>query len=120
MTDLNKQIIKDAVLEAMEPLAVSIQKDFEKVNERFDGIDKRLDGVDKRLDGIESRIGGLEYRVGTLEEEWKNFREHASSLFEKLDDLIGLYRKQEMELAALAAQVDRLNKRVEELERSRN
>ncbi|MBI2463243.1 MAG: hypothetical protein HYV65_03370 [Candidatus Spechtbacteria bacterium] len=73
MAELNKQDIKDAVLEAMEPLARSIQKDFEKVNERFDGVDNRLDGVD-------GRIGGLEYRVGTLEDEWKSFREHASSL----------------------------------------
>lgn len=36
---LTKQDIKESVIEALEPLAVAMQADFNKVNERFDRVD---------------------------------------------------------------------------------
>ena len=79
---------------------------------RFDRVDGRLDKVDGRLDSIEFRLG----KVG-LDVKW--MKDHEGELFKKLGDIIGMYKKQEQEMAILTMHVRRLEERVAKLEGQR-
>lgn len=56
-----KKVLKETVLEVMEPMMIVSQKEFVKIDERFDKVDKEIDekfdkimiGQDKILKGIE-------------------------------------------------------------------
>ena len=107
---MEKKELKQVFNEVLEPFAKSVQDDFMKVNRRLDGMDKRLDGMDRRLEHIDGRIGNLE-------NEWREFRKNSSELFGKLDRFINLYKDQKDELTSLFAQTQRLERRVENLEK---
>lgn len=110
LTKKDIQQIKGIVVEAIEPFAQSVQKEFQRIDKRFNGIDNRFDGVDRRLDGIDGRFDTLEADVLELKTTLRDF-------MSKVDELITIYRKQEMELASLASHVARLEKRIEVLEK---
>jgi len=55
-----KNIMTDAVKEAVKEAMVPI-------NERFDGLETRFDGLETRFDGLETRFDGLETRFASVE-----------------------------------------------------
>ena len=121
---MEKKELKQVFNEVLEPFAKSVQDDFMKVNRRLDGMDKRLDrmdrrldGMDKRLDGMDKRLEHIDGRIGNFENEWREFRKNSSELFGKLDRFINLYKDQKDELTSLFAQTQRLERRVENLEK---
>ena len=109
MPELTKKDVKEAVVEALEPFAVSIQKDFQGVNTRLDKVDFKLDKVDSRLDSLESGFSEVKTEV-----KW--MRENSGELFAKLAKFIALLEKQEQELLMFGAQLKRLEERVQKLE----
>ena len=114
---MEKKELKQVFNEVLEPFAKSVQDDFVKVNRRLDGMDKRLDRMDKRLDGMDRRLGYIDGKIDNLENEWREFRKNSSELFGRLDRFIKLYEDQKDELASLFAQTQRLERRVENLEK---
>ncbi len=56
MANLTKQDVKEAVVEALAPLAKAIQDDFKKVDERFDKVDDNLKLIRERIDAIEMEL----------------------------------------------------------------
>jgi len=123
MAELTKNDIKKAVVEALEPFAVSTQKDFQGVNTRLDKVDGRLDKVDSRLDQVDLRFDRVDTRLDNLESEFsevktdvKWMRDNSSELFAKLDKFIALLEKQEQELLMFGAQLKRLEERIQKLE----
>jgi archaellum component FlaC len=114
---MEKKELKQVFNEVLEPFAKSVQDDFMKVNRRLDGMDKRLDGMDKRLDRMDRRLEHIDGRIGNFENEWREFRKNSSELFGKLDRFINLYKDQKDELTSLFAQTQRLERRVENLEK---
>jgi tetrahydromethanopterin S-methyltransferase subunit G len=93
---MEKKELKQVFNEVLEPFAKSVQDDFVKVNKRLGYIDGRIDN---------------------LENEWREFRKNSSELFGRLDRFIKLYEDQKDELASLFAQTQRLERRVENLEK---
>lgn len=56
LNNKDREIIKDTMLETMEPFMVSIQKEFNKIDKRFDKMDKDIDEIKFKLQNIERRI----------------------------------------------------------------
>ena len=112
MAELSKQDIKEIFIEALDPFAQAVQKDFRRMDERFDKMDGRFDKVEGRLTKIEDRLTNVENDV-----KW--MKDNSSALFTKLDKFISLYEKQEQELLMLGAQLKRLEDRVVKLEMGR-
>ncbi|KKU14338.1 hypothetical protein A3I34_00060 [Candidatus Jorgensenbacteria bacterium RIFCSPLOWO2_02_FULL_45_12] len=108
-TGITKKDVKNAVAEVITHFAKATQKDFARIDRRFDSMDKRLDSTD-------ARISNLEYDILEIKRDIVEMKKSLSELFVKLDWVIGLYKKQEMEFSSLAAQVKRLEARIVELE----
>ncbi len=102
MAELTRKDLKEVFTESLAPFAKAVQTDFQKVNERLNTIDGRLDKV--------------EFDVHEIKKDVKEMKDSSSELFKKLDDLIGMYKKQEQELAILNMQYKRLEERVAKLE----
>ena len=66
---LTKQDIKEAVVEALEPLATAIQQDFLKINGRFDKVDTRLENLETGQEEIKLRLDNVAYRFELQELE---------------------------------------------------
>ena len=120
MAELTKNDIKKAVIEALEPFAVSTQKDFQGVNERFDKVDARLDKVDGRLDKVEIGLSEVKTELSEVKTEVRWIKENSSELFAKLDKFIALLEKQEQEILMFGAQLKRLEERVQKLEEAQH
>ena len=126
MAELSKQDIKEIFIEALDPFAQAVQKDFRRIDGRFDKIDGRLnemdgrfDEMDGRFDKVEGRLTKIEDRLTNVENDVKWMKDNSSALFTKLDKFISLYEKQEQELLMLGAQLKRLEDRVVKLEMGR-
>ena len=123
MAELTKKDVKEAVVEVLEPFAVSVQKDFQGVNTRLDKVDGRLDKVDGRLDKIDGRLDRVDFELSETRQdvrevkgEVKWMKDNSSELFTKLDKFIALLEKQEQEMLMFGAQLKRLEERVQKLE----
>ena len=114
--ELSKKDLKEVVLEAIEPFARVVQKDFQGVNKRLDIVDSRLDKVDSGLNKVDSRLNRVEFELNEVKKEVKEMKENSSELFTKLDRFITLYEKQGQELLIFGAQLRRLEERITKLE----
>lgn len=64
---LTKQDVKEAVVEALEPLATAVQQDFLKINGRFDKVDARLENLETGQEEIKLRLDNVAYRFEVQE-----------------------------------------------------
>jgi archaellum component FlaC len=78
---------KKIVEEAVDELAVSVKKGFDRVDERFEKIDEKFEKIDEkfekidekfnkidgRLHGIDMRLNGIECRLGGLDRRMDDF-----------------------------------------------
>ncbi len=119
MAEITKQDVKNAVIEALEPFAKSVQSDFQGINKRLDEHDAAFAGINKRLDEHDAAFAGINKRLDDVEADVKYMKDNFSELFTKLDRFITLYEKQEMEHLSLAHQLARLEERVSKLEAGR-
>ncbi len=85
MPVITKKFIKEAVLEAVEPLAKSVQKDFHQVNQRLDILENKFTDLLTKLDEILTlfkkldeentflsvQLRRLEDRVARLESQYR-------------------------------------------------
>ena len=113
MAELTKKDIKEAVVEAIEPFATSVQKDFEKLDAK---IDLKTDKLDNRLTKVEFELRETRHDIRSVKEDVKWMKDNSSELFAKLDKFIALLEKQEQELLVFGAQLKRLEERVQKLE----
>lgn len=104
MAELTKKDVKEALVEALEPFAISTQKDFQGVNARLDKVDGRLDNLEAGLSEVKTEV------------KW--MRDNSGELFAKLDKFIALLEKQEQEMIMFGAQLKRLEERIQKLEES--
>lgn len=85
--ETENNIIKKSVIEAREPFANSIQKDFQKVHKRLDSMDERLDGMDGKLDTMDGRLYAVEERLTNVERDVQWMKENSSALFTPTSNL---------------------------------
>ncbi len=66
---LTKKDVKEAVVEALEPLATAIQGDSNQINGRLDNIETGIEDIKLRLDNVAYRfeVQELDRRIKILE-----------------------------------------------------
>jgi chromosome segregation ATPase len=69
MNESDKQLIKEAVYEVIEPFIARMAQDYEAIQQWMKRIEQRLDSLEQRVGSLEQRVGGLEQRVGGLEHQ---------------------------------------------------
>ena len=69
MNESDKQIIKDAVYEVLEPFVARMAQDYEETRRWMERIEGRLAALEQRMDALEQRMDALEQRVGALERQ---------------------------------------------------
>lgn len=66
-----KKILKNTVLEVMEPMMIVSQKEFTNIGERFEKVDERFEKIDQRFKKIDERFDKVDERFEKVEEEIK-------------------------------------------------
>lgn len=91
MNESDKQLIKEAVYEVIEPFAARMAQDYDAIQQWMRRIEQQLDNLEKRMDSLEQRVGGLEHqvaglerRVGRLEIELQEVKQRLESLEQRL------------------------------------
>lgn len=106
--ELTKKDIKEIVIEAIEPFAKVVQKDFQKVDGCFDKIEQ-----DVKL--IKYDIKLMKAGVENVKQDVQWMKENSSALFAKLDKFIALYEKHEQELLIFGEQMRRYDKWIRQI-----
>ncbi len=99
---LTKKDIKGVFVSTLQPFAKAVRLDFKKVN--------------NRLDGVEVRLSAVEVDLKEVKEDLREMRQITSQVFQKLDELITLYKKQEQEMLSFGVQPRRMEERIGKLE----
>jgi len=84
MKDVDKQIIKEAVYEVIEPFVARVAQDYEESRRWMERIEQRLDAVEQRLGHLERRVDNLERRMTRLEVEMQEVKRRLESLEQRL------------------------------------
>ncbi len=91
MNEADKQIIKDAVYEVIEPFVARMAQDYEETRrwmERIDGrlaaLEQRMDALEQRVAALERQVASLERRVGRLEVEMHEVKQRLTLLEQRL------------------------------------
>lgn len=101
-TSLSKKDVEQIVVKSIKPLAETVKLGFKQVNERFNKL--------------EYQVKLVEMDVIIVKQDVKEMKEISSELFTKLDEFIGLYKKQEQEMLMMSFRVQTLEERVAKLE----
>jgi len=80
MNESDKQLIKEAVYEVIEPFIARIAQDYETIQQWMKRIEQRLDSLEQRVGSLEQRVGSLEQRVGGLEHQVASLERRVSRL----------------------------------------
>ncbi len=93
MDETDKQFIKDAVYEVIEPFVARMAQDYEEIRRWMKSVDQRLDALEQRMDALEQRMGSMEHqmssldrRVGRLEIEMHEVKQQLESLEQRLTE----------------------------------
>lgn len=73
MSEPIRKVLKETVLEAVEPMMIAGQKEFDKIGERFDNMDERFNKMDERFEKVESSLEALK-KTNTQEHENASLR----------------------------------------------
>ncbi len=84
MKDVDKQIIKEAVYEVIEPFVARVAQDYEESRRWMERIEQRLDAIEQRLGHLERRVDNLERRMTRLEVEMQEVKRRLESLEQRL------------------------------------
>jgi len=87
MKDVDKQIIKEAVYEVIEPFVARVAQDYEESRRWMERIEQRLDAIEQRLDAVEQRLGHLERRVDNLERRMTRLEVEMQEVKRRLESL---------------------------------
>ena len=80
MDEADKQFIKDAVYEVIEPFMARIAQDHEENRRWMKSIDQRMDALEQRMDALEQRMDALEQRMGAVEQQMSSLERHVGRL----------------------------------------
>ena len=106
MANITKQVIKEAVLEVIEPFAKATQKEFTKIGKQFEQNEEVHTAIIKKIEDNHAEI----------KKEFADMKNNASEVFTKLDKFVGYFEKHHQEHTFLGAQMRRLEERIEKLE----
>jgi chromosome segregation ATPase len=84
MNEVDKQVIKDAVYEVIEPFVTRMAQDYEETRRWMKSVDHRLENLELRMESLERRVESLERRVGRLEIEMHEVKQRLESLEQRL------------------------------------
>lgn len=91
MNEVDKQVIKDAVYEVIEPFVTRMAQDYEEtrrwmksVDHRLENLELRMETLEQRMESLERRVESLERRVGRLEIEMHEVKQRLESLEQRL------------------------------------
>ncbi|HDQ72565.1 MAG TPA: hypothetical protein ENN19_10780 [Chloroflexi bacterium] len=104
MNEADKQIIKEAVYEVLEPFVARMAQDYEETRRWMERIEGRLAALEQRLEALEQRAAALEQRMEALEQR-------VAALEQRMEAL-------ERQVASLERRVGRLEVAVHELKHS--
>lgn len=83
--------------EALEKLAVVVESEFQRVDERFDAVETRFDSLDEQLRAIRRDLFEIDKRLTVLEESVRDIRGYAK----EIDSLRAEFKVFESRLARL-------------------
>jgi len=117
MNESDKQLIKEAVYEVIEPFIARMAQDYETIQQWMKRIEQRLDSLEKRVESLEHQVASLERRVSRLEIEMQEVKQRLESLEQRLAER-GFVESEEIarERWATFADLRRLELRVTQLE----
>ncbi len=131
MNESDKQLIKEAVYEVIEPFVARMARDYEtiqqwmqrveqwmqRVEQRLESLEQRVAGLERRMDGLEHQVTSLERRVSRLEIELQEVKQRLELLEQRLAAR-GFVESEEIarERWATFADLRRLELRVTQLE----
>jgi septal ring factor EnvC (AmiA/AmiB activator) len=117
MNESDKQLVKEAVYEVIEPLVARMAQDHEETRQWMKSLEQRMDGLERRMDGLEKQMASLERRVGRLEAELQEVKLRLELLEQRLAER-GFVESEEIarERWATSADLRRLELRVTQLE----
>ena len=90
---IDKEKMKQALTEVLEPFAGAIKKDFDrvdgrivKIDERFDKVDENFVKIDERFDKVDERFNKIEIALISLVEDSKEARKERQNLEKRINE----------------------------------
>ncbi len=105
---IKKQDIKDAVVEAMEPFADAVKKDFTDVDKRFDKVDERFESVDERFNKIEMTLINIVEELKEAREERAELKASINQTYNAVDGFVKVVTKLEQEFTLMKEDLNRV------------
>lgn len=84
MNEADKQVIKEAVYEVIEPFVARMAQEYGETRRWMKSVDQRLESLEQRMESLERRVESLEQRVGRLEIEMHEVKQRLESLEQRL------------------------------------
>lgn len=97
----------------IDALAIMLNGQFQKIDERFDRLEERMDRLEKRVSALEETVGSLKYEIARLNERISKLEDRMESLERKVDEI----KKMSIDdVIALGEDIDKERKRIDRLE----
>jgi len=87
MNEADKQIIKEAVYEVIEPFVARMAQDYEETRLWMGRMEQRMARLEQRIDALEQRMARLEQRMDVLEQRMDALEQSMASLERRLGRL---------------------------------
>ncbi|MDO8513156.1 MAG: hypothetical protein Q7S37_01530 [bacterium] len=71
----------------IDELAIMMNGQFQKIDERFGNLENRMEGMEGRMEGMEGRMSGIEGRMSGLEERMDRIERKLDAEIERHDRL---------------------------------
>jgi predicted nucleic acid-binding Zn-ribbon protein len=81
MADFGKQELKEAVLEALAPFALSVQTDLREIKTDVHDLKTEVREMKTEIQDMKVDVAEVKNRIGLVENELKNFITQARDLF---------------------------------------
>lgn len=107
MNEVDKQVIKDAVYEVIEPFVTRMAQDYEETRRWMKSVDHRLENLELRMESLEQRMDALEQRMEALEQRLESLERRVESLERRVGRL-------EIEMHEVKQRLESLEQRLAE------
>ena len=93
------------------------QEILEAIGAFAESVDKRFNDADKRFDKLEVKVVSLEEDFKSFRKDFNETRFQIDKLYKKIDDFFTIVKRNEEEIVALRAGLERAETRITALEK---